>query len=197
MRDQPENFEGDMGDVAGYGTILEVGLTGERRGFVRVAAGDVETDWIRWSSGRAGATRIWSPPSVGEQVALIQPSGDIAGAFAIGGFHSDDHPPAGDSTRELIRFADGAEIAYDPEGHALEAHLPDGATVSIIAAGGVTIDTGDGGLSIIGDVTIEGELHATGDIGSDGDVAAGTVSLKEHRHAGVTAGGGISGIPVQ
>jgi phage baseplate assembly protein V len=194
MREHDPTFEGDMGDLVNFGTIAEVDLA---RGLVRVDTGDVASDWVRFSTGRAGATRIWSPPTVGEQVALFAPSGDLAGAFAIGGFHSDEHPPAGDSSRELIQFVDGAVIAYDPEGHALEAHLPDGATVSIIAAGGVTIDASDGGFSIKGDVTIEGELHATGDIGSEADVLAGTVSLKDHRHSGVQAGGGISGVPVQ
>ena len=183
-----------MGDVVGFGRILEVD---HATGMVRVEAGDTGTDWIRWSTGRAGTTRIWSPPSEGEQVAIFKPSGDVEGAFAMGGFHQNDFPPAGNSARELIEFGDGAVIAYDPEGHALEAHLPDGATVSIIAAGGVTIDTGEGGALIKGDVRIEGELHVTGDVGSDGDVLAGTVSLKEHRHQGVTAGGGLSGIPIQ
>lgn len=194
MRGNDTTFEGDMGDITGFGRILEVD---QATGMVRVQAGDVETDWIRWSTGRAGATRIWSPPSVGEQVAVFMPSGDVAGAFAIGGFHQDEFPPAGDSSRELIQFGDGAVIAYDPENHALEAQLPDGATVSIVAAGGVTIDAGDGGVSITGDVTIEGELHVTGDIGSDADVTASSVSLKDHRHTGVAAGAGTSGIPVQ
>jgi phage baseplate assembly protein V len=193
MRAGDENFEGDLGDLANYGRVIEVD---HGTGKVRVQLGDVETGWIRWSTGRAGTTRIWSPPSIGEQVAVIAPSGDIEGAFALGGFHSDEHPPAGDSARQLIHFPDGAVIAYDPEGHALEAHLPGDATVSIIAAGGVTIDTGEGGALIKGDVRIEGELHVTQDIGSDGDVLAGTVSLKHHRHGGIQAGGAISGEPV-
>jgi phage baseplate assembly protein V len=193
MRAGDDNFENDLGDVANYGRVLEVDHSA---GKIRVQLGDVETGWIRWSTGRAGATRIWSPPSVGEQVAVIAPSGDIEGAFALGGFHSDERPPAGDSSRELIEFGDGAVIAYDPESHALEAHLPAGATVSIIAAGGVTIDASDGGLSITGDVTIEGELHVTQDIGTDADVTAGTVSLRHHRHGGVQAGGSITAEPV-
>ncbi len=194
MRDQQEQFEGDLGDLVNFGAITEVDL---ERGLIRVEAGDVQSDWIRWSSGRAGATRIWSPPTVGEQVALIAPGGDLAGAFAIGGFHSDDFPPAGDSSRELIMFQDGAVIAYDPEEHVLEAQLPDGATVTIVATGGITLDATEGGLTIKGDVSIEGEVHATGDIGSNGDVVAGTVSLQEHVHTGVATGGGLSGAPQQ
>jgi phage baseplate assembly protein V len=191
MREQAQ-FEGDFGDAINLGRILEVDLA---RGLVRVETGDVESDWVRWSSGRAGATRFWSPPTVGEQVAVIAPGGDLAGAFAIGGFHSDDNPPAGDSLRELIQFQDGAVIAYDPEAHELEATLPDGATVKIVAVGGITLDASDGGLTVKGDVNIEGEVHATGPIGSDGDVVAGTISLQEHVHSGVATGGGLSGGP--
>lgn len=45
-------------------------------------------------------------------------------------------------------------------------------------------------------VTVTGDLMVTGDIKTDdGDVIAGTVSLKLHKHTGVTTGGGISGPP--
>ncbi|WP_165357350.1 phage baseplate assembly protein V [Sphingosinicella sp. CPCC 101087] len=192
MREKQDQFEGDLGDAMNWATVLEVDL---EKGLVRAEAGDVETDWVRWGGGRAGATRTWSPPSVGEQVMLFAPGGDIASAFAIPGFHSDLHPPAGNSLRELVVFQDGAEIAYDPEAHLLEAKLPDGATVSIVATGGITLDATEGGLTIKGDVSIEGEVHATGDIGSDGDVVAGAISLQQHRHGGVAAGGALTGVP--
>jgi phage baseplate assembly protein V len=38
---------------------------------------DVETGWIPWTS-RAGAVKIWSPPSIGEQVRIHSPSGDVS-----------------------------------------------------------------------------------------------------------------------
>jgi hypothetical protein len=46
-------------------------------------------------------------------------------------------------------------------------------------------------------VKIIGDLEVTGDISTeDGDVIAGTVSLSDHVHSGVTTGGGDSGPPV-
>ena len=187
-----EDIDDRVGELVRYGTIAEVDLA---EGKVRVEAGDVESAWIRWASPRAGATRTWSPPSVGEQVIILSPDGELEGAVALPGIASTAHPPAGDSLRELIKFEDGAELAYDPETHALEALLPEGATVKIVAEGGITLDATEGGLTVKGDVSIEGELHATGDIGSDGDVVAGTISLQQHKHGGVSSGGSLTGLP--
>jgi len=200
MRGAADIFEGDLGDLINFGTIAEVDL---ERGRVRVAAGEVESDWIRWGMGRAGATRSWSPPSVGEQIIFVAPGGDIAQAAVIGSIPSNAHPPAGNSLRELIQFQDGAVVAYDPEAHALEAILPAGATINIVAPGGitvlaeagVTIDVGDGGLTVKGDVTIEGDVDLTGELRADVDVQAGTISLKEHLHSGVGAGTAKTGLP--
>lgn len=48
-----------------------------------------------------------------------------------------------------MTYADGAVIEYDKAAHALKAQLPRGATTDIVS---------DGGLSIVGDVTIHGAL---------------------------------------
>lgn len=159
------------------GRVIEVDLG---RAMVRVAVGDIETHWIEIGTARAGATRIWSPPSAGEQVILFCPDGDVEAAFPFGALYSDEFPAPGNSARELIHFADGTVIAYDPESHHLEAILGDGGQVTITAPGGITIN---------GDITLNGKLTA-----SD-DVLAGGVSLKSHKHVGVQAGSAMSGKP--
>jgi len=45
-------------------------------------------------------------------------------------------------------------------------------------------------------IAVEGDLTVTGNISAQGDVQAGNISLKTHRHIGVTTGGGTSGTPV-
>jgi phage baseplate assembly protein V len=55
-----------------------------------------------------------------------------------------------------------------------------------LTAGAIGTSTADGGN---GKITVEGDIETTG------DVKAGTVSLKTHKHLGVTTGGGISGTP--
>lgn len=156
-----------------------------------VALGDpdgqeVETAEVAWATARAGETRTWSPPSVGEQVMLLCPGGDIAQAIALPALYCTAFPAPGSGTREFIRFGDGAEIGYDPDAQHCDIALPAGATMSLQA---------DGGISITGDVAIEGNLSLQGDMEASGDVVASGISLASHRHTGVSAGSSISGGP--
>lgn len=180
--DLPAEFE----EMVRFGTVKSVD---HATGRVVVQVGDLETDEIQWLERRAGSTRTWSPPSEGEQVVLLAPSGEIAGAIALGGLAQDTHPNVGDSTRELTQYADGAVVAYDPEAHQLDVELPADATIVIKSTGGVTIDASSGGLTIKGDVTVDGKLEATG------DVKAGDISLQGHKHGGVQGGGAKTGGP--
>ncbi len=175
MRD--DDLPGLIGNLLRYGTVASVDAASAR---VTVKVGEIETQPIRWLLGPHGATRAWSLPTVGEQVLLLAPEGDIEGAIALRGVAFQTFPPAGNGKRELIRFEDGAEIAYDPEGHKLEALLPDGATATIVAPGGITLDA---------DVLVKGTLTAEIDVVADG------ISLKNHRHGQVQPGSGQSGKP--
>ncbi|MET3516472.1 phage baseplate assembly protein V, partial [Pseudacidovorax sp. 1753] len=58
------------------GTIAEVRheLPGA---LVRVQIGKNLTDWRPYHDLRAGNTRTWNPPTVGEQVTLLSPDGDL------------------------------------------------------------------------------------------------------------------------
>lgn len=167
-----------MGDMIRLGTVAAVDLAAAR---CTVQTGDILTDWIPWLAPRAGATRIWSPPSVGEQVLLLSAEGSAESAVALLGIYSDAKPAPDNSLNELIRFSDGAQISYDPAAHALVATLPAGGTAAITAPGGITIT---------GDVLVNGKLTATN------DVLAGSISLKTHKHGGVQAGGAQTGVPV-
>lgn len=178
--DDPQNT---IGGLIRYGTVASIDLAAAR---IKVTIGDIETQPVRWLHGAHGNTRVWSPPAVGEQVLLVCPEGDIEGGIALRGVSFDSFPPAGDSTRELIQFGDGAVIAYDPENHALEAVLPDGATVRIVAPGGVTIDAD---VRITGDLQVDGQIHA------DGDIVADAISLKSHKHGGVQVGAAKTAVP--
>lgn len=188
MRD--DNPNDLIGQLIRFGTVKTVDLSAAK---VTVTIGDIETQPIRWLHGAAGGTSSWSPPTVGEQVVVFTPEGDIGHAFALRGIHFDDFPAAGDSKRELIKFDDGAVIAYDPEAHKLEAVLPDGATVSIVAPGGVTIDAD---VRITGDLQVDGKIHADSNVEADGDVKAGNISLTHHKHPGVQAGASQTQEPV-
>ncbi len=169
--------------MAGFGKIASVDLA---TGLITVRQGDVVTCAIRWILGGGGKTKVWTRPQIGEQVLLIAPEGDLAGAIALRGMHSAAFPPVGDADREVIEFEDGAVIAYHPGKHELALMLSPGGAVTIEAAGGLTIK---GPVKISGPVDIDGALTASDDV-----VAAGK-SLTKHVHDKVQSGTGLSGTP--
>lgn len=180
------------------GTIIELDLQQAR---CRVAYGDpdsddgeAETGWIPWLASRAGATRIWCPPSEGEQVLMLCPDGQLSAAIALPGLWRDIFPAPTSGPEELIQWDDGAKVLYDPEASEMQVTLPAGATLQISAPGGATIEAEDG-ITLRGDVTIEGDLSVSGEVHAEGDVVGEGVSLANHRHGGVQGGGAISGPP--
>lgn len=175
----PEDTPTDADQLIRFGTIASVDL-GAARCVVELDD-DALTGPIRWIEMRMGKTRTWSPPSVGEQVVLLCPAGEIGAAVALRGLVSNAFVALGDSLTEIIEFLDGCALSYDPEAHALAFVLPGGATFRVVASGGTTLD---------------GPLHCTGDISSDGDVKAGAISLTNHKHSGVAAGAAVSGVPL-
>lgn len=190
-----EDIPADLASLIRIGTVLSVDHA-EARCIVRFGDPDdpepAQTGPIRWLTPRAGLTRVWSPPSVGEQVLLVCPDGQIGAAVALMGIVQDAFPPLGSTAAEMIEFADGAKLTYNPEASALTAVLPAGGTVDLTADGGITLR---GPVTIIGDTTIEGALAVSGAVNAGGDVKAGSVSLNSHKHGGVQAGGAQSGGP--
>lgn len=188
-RPAPRDEQADAAEIIRFGTIETVDLGGAR---CTVRAGDIVSGPVRWLEVRAGATRTWSPPSVGEQVLLLCPEGELAAGVALRGVASDANPPPGSTSAELIRFADGTVLAYDPEAHTLAATLCAGGTVAIVADGGVTIT---GPVSITGNLSIDGDTACTGTIAAETDVVAAGISGKSHIHGQVKAGSDVSGKP--
>ena len=43
----------------------------------------ITTTWLPWLTARAGTVLTWSAPSLGEQVLLLSPVGDLAQAFVL------------------------------------------------------------------------------------------------------------------
>jgi phage baseplate assembly protein V len=180
----PADTQRLIGDLAREGVVVSVD---HATGTARVQfADDLTTGDIPWLASRAGSTRTWSPPSPGEQVVVLAPEADTARGMIIGSLSSDDHPHPANDASTLTEYEDGARVGYDPVAHALTAILPGGATVRIDA---------DGGLTIKGDVAVDGDIRSTGTITADTDVVGAGKSLKDHVHLGVQAGGAVSGKP--
>ncbi len=99
------------------GVIVETDLNAGR---CRVQTGGMCTDWLQWLTHRAGRSRTWWAPSVGEQVLILAVGGELDTAFVLPGIYSGDNPAPSASADALhIRFPDGAVIEYEPETSAL------------------------------------------------------------------------------
>ncbi len=80
----------------------------------------MQTTWLNWLTCRAGRSRVWWAPSVGEQVLILAIGGELDTAFVLPGIFSDDHPaPSASSDAFHVTFPDGAVIEYEPENRAL------------------------------------------------------------------------------
>lgn len=127
-------------------------------GRVKVNFQGVTTAWLPWMTSRAGAVKDWNPPAVGEQVCVVSPSGEIGAGFVLPGSINYDDNPAPDTRANVQKIALPAGGSYE------------------ISVGGMTL------------VLAGGKLTLNGDIEVTGDVKAGTISLKNHTHGGITTG---------
>lgn len=193
------------------GTILEVNLVD---GLCRVQTGELQTTWLNWLTSRAGKTRTWWAPSVGEQVLLLSIGGDLTTAFVLPAIYSDEHPAPSASPDALhITFPDGAVIEYEPETSALTVSGIKTATVTasesvdvtvpvvtVKASQKITLDTPEvvctnklttGTLEVKQGGKMSGSIEHSG-----GDFTSNGITVHTHKHSGVKSGSDNSGGPV-
>lgn len=183
------------------------------RGHCRVDTGGNLTDWLNWVSFRAGRTRIWSAPSVGEQVLVFALGGELDTAFVLCGIYSDDFPaPSASADALYIDFPDGAVLEYEPATGALsvtgiktadvqasESITASTKVVMVKAAKSITLDTPEvictnklttGTLEVKKGGTMTGDIeHSGGSFSSNG------VVVDKHTHGGVQTGDGKTDKP--
>ena len=167
----------------------------------------METTWLNWLTCRAGRSRVWWAPSVGEQVLLLAIGGELDTAFVLPGIFSDDHPaPSASPDAFHASFPDGAVIEYEPENGALTvsgiktadiiASESITATVPVVlvkASTSITLDTPEvvctnklttGTLEVKKGGTMSGNIEHTG-----GTLKSNGVQVDNHAHGNVQSGG--------
>ncbi|OAT32119.1 baseplate assembly protein V [Buttiauxella brennerae ATCC 51605] len=193
------------------GTVLDVNL---QEGLCRVQTGELQTTWLNWLTPRAGRSRTWWAPSVGEQVLLLSIGGDLTTAFVLPAIYSDENPaPSASADAFHMSFPDGAVIEYEPETSALTVSGIKTATVTasesvdvtvplvtVKASQQITLDTPEvvctnklttGTLEVQQGGTMSGNItHSGGTLSSNGIV------VDTHQHSGVKSGSDNSGGPV-
>ena len=176
-------------NVVRTGTVTEID---EGKWRVRVQSGELETTWLRWNAQRAGAFKVWVPPTIGEQVWFLCLGGNTDVAFIGGSLYSADNPAPGASRNEMVVTApDGAKFRYDAEVGALQVKGIKSAVVE--ASVKITLDTPEVECTNLLttknlNVTKGGEMH--GDITHTGGAFTSTgVQVDDHNHGEVERGG--------
>lgn len=184
------------------GTIAQVDTGSPPR--VRVKAGGITTDWLPWLERRAGTTRTWSPPTVGEQVVLLCPSGEPRNGVILTGVPTDANDVPSHSAAEMVTlYPDGALTRYNHASGALQ--VTGVKTVLLQASQELVVDCPN--TTFKGKVTVEdlftyqaGMSGQNGSAGAktsikgafthtDGQLSSNGVVLDDHDHGGVQRGG--------
>lgn len=185
------SYAGAVHDRMIAGLIIPCSVVGVdlAAAMVRVSDGAGWTSaWVRWHSQAAGKARHWRAPSMGEQGALISPSGEPAqGTFVPGLYGNAGAQPDNRDHVEVWRFDDGGSLVYDWEANSYTISLPSG-TVAIKVGGSSavvtdnTIDATAASITLTGAVKINGALRVTGDINGDGRIIDAGGNTANHKH---------------
>ena len=176
-------------NIGRTGTVTEID---EENWRVRVQSGGLETTWLRWNAQRAGAFKVWVPPSIGEQVWLLCLGGNTDTAIIGGSLYSNDNPAPGATRNEMVVTApDGARFRYDAEAGALQVTGIKSAVIEASVI--VTLDAPEVNCTNLLraknlDITEGGEMsgnfnHKGGKFISNG------VQVDDHDHGNVERGG--------
>ena len=160
----------------------------------RVKTGDLETNWINWLTLRAGSTRTWWQPTIGEQVVLLSLGGNLETAFALPAIYSEAFPPPdysedGDTTE----YSDGGFFQYDP---ARNLWLIRGVK-NVLVEGAENMELNTKKFALNADeAVINAAMKINGAVTqSGGAMSSNGVVVHSHKHGGVKSGGDTSGGP--
>ena len=125
-------------------------------------------------------TREESPPGSLRQY-------DQADGIYIGGLLTDQEP------EQYVKFTDtGMELADKNSNSLVSSSTGWVFTGKVVFSDAIVAQ---GNLELAGDIINEGGGTYSGNFTTSGEVTAGTIGLKTHKHTGVTVGGGTTGGP--
>lgn len=148
-----------ISNVVRIGKVAELDEANAR---VKLSVSGLTTDWLPWSAARAGKTRTWSPPQVGEQVIMVSPFGDMGQAVVVGSLFSDDSAaPAASKDQETTVYPDGSTVDFNSATNTM--------TVTVAAGGNVVVNCQVATINAATSVTLDTpEAHCTGNLTVDG-----------------------------
>jgi phage baseplate assembly protein V len=135
---------------------------------VRVELPDCDgmiTYWLPVVVPKSQKDKFYWIPDIGEQVICAFLDNGLEQGFIIGAIYSEtDIVPVKNKSKNYIKFSDGTVIEYDRVEHKLYVECI--GTVHIKSAGSITIQAPT--LNIIGNLEVQGNIHATGSIIDEG-----------------------------
>jgi phage baseplate assembly protein V len=189
-----------LSDQVIKGYVVAVDLVA---GKLRMSDGtDWVSAWVKWHALAAGKARHWRSPSLGEQGALISPSGDPAQGTFVPGLYGNAGPqPDNRDHVEVWRFDDGGSLVYDWQAKSYTITLPSG-TVTIKVGSSTAVITDDTitaktstasveaqavtvkapSITLQGDVQVDGALRVTGDIFGGARIIDTAGNTPNHKH---------------
>lgn len=159
--------------------------------------GGVVTWWLQIAVPKAQDDKFYWIPDIGEQVLCAFLEHGLEQGFVIGALYNEkDSPPVQNKDKYFIKFKDGTEIEYDRAEHKLRADVK--GDIEIKATGKADVDVQgqvfiksssriiiqapqismrggspaegvfEGNFRLIGNLDVEGNIHASGSIIDEG-----------------------------
>lgn len=167
-----EALERQVAQMNVRGKIVEVDYDNHK---AKVKYGENQTTgWLPWKPIRAGKAIVWWPLEVGEAVTVLSPGDLTLGEIFPASYQNDFPAPSNDPDLFLIQFDDETSLSYHSADKKLIATLPDDGTTLLTSKGGITLvgDTViDGNITITENAVIEGTTHSNGDVSCDANVS--------------------------
>jgi phage baseplate assembly protein V len=113
--------------------IIRIGLVKEidyEKARVKVQIGDIVTDYLPWIMMKAGEDRSWFALSIGKQIIVLSPLGEVSLGAVLAGIYQQRYS-ASENKKEMcsLKFQDGAKLSYDREKRHFEVEVVDKITL--------------------------------------------------------------------
>ena len=168
-----------------YGTVSIVNY---EKGTIKAVLEDIEeqTAELIVFQGRNKGTKQYSMPVVGEHGLCLITDNGSSGYYLGAGFNSvETVMEKAAEGKTITLYSDGTQIVYDENTSKLFVDCKK--DIEIICPK----------ISITGEITINGNIQLNGGLKATDDVIADGISLIDHTHSGLKAGGDTSGAPVK
>ena len=176
-----------LSNLIRIGTIEQTDYSGDIPQ-CKVRIGGILTAYLPLLCLRAGPDQHSWLLEQDEQVLVLAPSGDLAQGVILGSIAQNKFPSLTHSEHvHRTQYADGAVIEYDRQSHHLKVILPEEGTAEWIVPGGLTVT---------GDVLVNGSITATDTITDQTRSMQGDRDIYNgHTHSGIEPGSASSDSP--